>query len=549
MTGYFDLAHKLRDTDDVLQPQDIESGLLVSMNNMETSMDQKQKRISVLLKRFVYSDTDRCTPRATYLALSMLKIFGRQIESGDELTTRPAVNGLLQLASAMHECGQSEMNSSQLKAEYIDASNEALTCVANAMLLEPKCKVFFVESNGFEAVAGILSGVTGSTLTAFLCGRCLFLALISANAASHCVDDLKLQNTLSQALDGYLNVDKSKLSPKGRFTPEQAMDELFKAAMSLTVYFQRSKHDQKQKQPGAASAGISADVTDDSLLPQHAAEFLEVLKVSLNTLATLPLASTGHLSSPSRQAISILLNFPTQSPESVADAWFPPDDKWRYTDCIFNTLTAVLDNATPDAGSVADMADNCQVEVAPLVLVLVRLVAENADVRERVFKAVYPQGADYTQLPEERPGISAKLVKIMKHPQGGMLPGAMGDLLFALWAGDVKSFVMGVGYGNAAGYMLARGIEIPSDVLRQAAGKIDEQLVDPVTGRFLTQDGIDKELATMTDEEKEREAERLFVLFERLNKTGIIKVENPVRAAYQSGRFEEIKDHEGSDSD
>ncbi len=31
-------------------------------------------------------------------------------------------------------------------------------------------------------------------------------------------------------------------------------------------------------------------------------------------------------------------------------------------------------------------------------------------------------------------------------------------------------------------------------------------------------------LAEMTDEEKEREAERLFVLFQKLNENGIIKV-------------------------
>ena len=45
----------------------------------------------------------------------------------------------------------------------------------------------------------------------------------------------------------------------------------------------------------------------------------------------------------------------------------------------------------------------------------------------------------------------------------------------------------------------------------------------------------------MTDEEKEREAERLFVLFERLQNLGV-GVENPVRAFQQSGRFEELND-------
>lgn len=47
------------------------------------------------------------------------------------------------------------------------------------------------------------------------------------------------------------------------------------------------------------------------------------------------------------------------------------------------------------------------------------------------------------------------------------------------------------------------------------------------------------DLSEMTDEEKEREAERLFVLFERMRSLGI-GVENPVRTFQQSGRFEEL---------
>ncbi|RUS34363.1 hypothetical protein BC938DRAFT_481003 [Jimgerdemannia flammicorona] len=49
----------------------------------------------------------------------------------------------------------------------------------------------------------------------------------------------------------------------------------------------------------------------------------------------------------------------------------------------------------------------------------------------------------------------------------------------------------------------------------------------------------------MTDEEKEREAERLFVLFEKL-KTGVMDVENPISMAMREGkgRVEEIEEVE-----
>ena len=47
------------------------------------------------------------------------------------------------------------------------------------------------------------------------------------------------------------------------------------------------------------------------------------------------------------------------------------------------------------------------------------------------------------------------------------------------------------------------------------------------------------QISEMTEEEKEIEAEKLFVLFERMRRLGI-GVENPVRAAQQSGKFEEL---------
>ena len=62
-----------------------------------------------------------------------------------------------------------------------------------------------------------------------------------------------------------------------------------------------------------------------------------------------------------------------------------------------------------------------------------------------------------------------------------------------------------------------------------------------MTGQYLDEaERAQRELREMTDEEKEREAERLFVLFERMRRLGVVDVENPVRTAQQSGRFEEL---------
>lgn len=43
----------------------------------------------------------------------------------------------------------------------------------------------------------------------------------------------------------------------------------------------------------------------------------------------------------------------------------------------------------------------------------------------------------------------------------------------------------------------------------------------------------------MTEDEKEREAEKLYTLFERMKRTGVMNAENPVEKARAAGRFEE----------
>jgi hypothetical protein len=71
--------------------------------------------------------------------------------------------------------------------------------------------------------------------------------------------------------------------------------------------------------------------------------------------------------------------------------------------------------------------------------------------------------------------------------------------------------------------------------------------INPITGQRLNAEPA-PDVPKMTPEEKEREAERLFVLFERLNATGVVNAKNPVRQAMEEGRFEELSDSD-ADSD
>ena len=71
----------------------------------------------------------------------------------------------------------------------------------------------------------------------------------------------------------------------------------------------------------------------------------------------------------------------------------------------------------------------------------------------------------------------------------------------------------------------------------------DGRAVDPITGEYepTEEERAMDEINRMTEEEKEAEAERLFVLFDRLNKTGVVQVRHPMEKAREEGRFEQIE--------
>lgn len=91
----------------------------------------------------------------------------------------------------------------------------------------------------------------------------------------------------------------------------------------------------------------------------------------------------------------------------------------------------------------------------------------------------------------------------------------------------MERFVRYVGYANSAGFLFNRGI--PSPFGTSGPGPKcpnDDSIpdnVDPMTGRF--NEPKPDPWAGMSEDEKDREAERLFVLFDRLNKSGVIKTE------------------------
>lgn len=94
-----------------------------------------------------------------------------------------------------------------------------------------------------------------------------------------------------------------------------------------------------------------------------------------------------------------------------------------------------------------------------------------------------------------------------------------------------------LGYGNVAGFLFHKGFITPPAKAGISGAPTTTSTglpINPITGLIEEEHGP----INMTDEEKEQETEKLFVLFERLEKTGALSPsQNPLRKAIQEGKL------------
>ena len=135
--------------------------------------------------------------------------------------------------------------------------------------------------------------------------------------------------------------------------------------------------------------------------------------------------------------------------------------------------------------------------------------------------------------------LPSRLLRLTNSPLLPMLRDSVSAFFFEMSDKDASTFIQNIGYGYAAGFLSMNKIAVPESAMggasvsddgdrvgvdktsfgpRTGAGlgpRSGSGFVNPVTGQ--RRDAEPEDMGPeMTDEEKEREAERLFVLFERL---------------------------------
>ncbi|KAL9111733.1 MAG: hypothetical protein Q9187_007874, partial [Circinaria calcarea] len=172
-------------------------------------------------------------------------------------------------------------------------------------------------------------------------------------------------------------------------------------------------------------------------------------------------------------------------------------------------------------------------QLANPLLSLLRKIYDFApeNIKTHMRGLLLPSDDERTQPLGKSNTLSAYLLRFSTSPAAPNLRETISNLLFELSNRDATSFVRNVGYGFASGFLMTHDLPVPENALEawstdshSSQGQVEDPgekvtnvngvEINPITGqrRDMEPAGLEME---MTDEEKEREAERLFVLFER----------------------------------
>ncbi|KIP10594.1 hypothetical protein PHLGIDRAFT_101008 [Phlebiopsis gigantea 11061_1 CR5-6] len=535
------------------------------------------------------SSKSRLTSKDVGQALLTIKSLGKLPTGSQVVATRQNLHSLLIIFNAFKDDAE--------------ASNEALKCIANALLLIESARSSFVhkEVGGGDAVIDLLEKTT-SPERIFLCSRLIFLTTVSMASAADYIRHL-VEHKPPGHHGNIIEIVAAKLDSlttsilASEKMAREAMSELLKAAFNLLLHYPRLVDDGPSGSDGRKVMGDSWSERLDGILPPL-----------LRLFNTLPPTFPAPLAVPMIHVIHALITVPVTP--SLKSKWFPPlsnpasprsfsktispigspsapdsptgshtarsespsnkqgafdrafsrlsvrktssqrsssvhptqDTLLRAYDLLDVTLSHYLPgDVDPDDSSVrgrcqAESDSNIDDLVSPLVLLITRLCQADDGARKRMREWIVPEDLDRTAPLEGRADLLGRCLRLLACIHHTKLKDATGEMLFAICDSDPSTLASYVGYGNVAGFLFNKGIMSapPAGGHGPPSTTADGTPINPITGVAQRQDDSGPE---MTEEEKEREAEKLFVLFDRLEKSGALPPsQNPVRKAIAEGK-------------
>ncbi|XP_017273957.1 synembryn-A [Kryptolebias marmoratus] len=261
---------------------------------------------------------------------------------------------------------------------------------------------------------------------------------------------------------------------------------------------------------------------DDAALYRH---LVAILRLCLMRKCMLP-EDTDELQG---HAVNLLSALPLQCLDVLLTVPLQPDSKQSLgvnMDCVHMLLTFMERRL--------ESGEKVKEKLTPILNLLTESCRAHRETRLYIRKHILPPLRDVSQRPEEGTTVKSRLVRLMTHLDTD-LKHCAADLLFVLCKENVRRFVKYTGYGNAAGLLATRGLlggQGPRNSSSEAQYSSDsdsdteeyrqmKDRINPVTGRVEAEQPDPME--GMTEEEKEEEAKRLIMLFNKLSRDNIIQ--------------------------
>jgi hypothetical protein len=332
--------------------------------------------------------------------------------------------------------------------------------------------------------------------------------------------------------------------------------EQHQLAESMVAHLSRHA-DRLSAQPPATTAanpmeGMALDETlkllfnVTSFAKEHISSFDGALPAIATIISALPLPQTKTpLDPPFSLLIAPLLNLDLTTP-TAQTALYPPPEPSRIASRLLQLLdlsmkcyndTQIESTVTPLLCALSVLYEHAPSETAITENTTTNTTTTTTNPRPTIRAALLPKEEDRKTVLGRADTLPSRLLRNWTNPLAPQFRSAVAHLYFDLSGKDAVRFIENVGYGYASGFLFENNISIPEDAMQGqqgvASGGEDGadadagagasrggesaagmRAVNPITGQFLDEERF-PELPEMTMEEKEREAERLFVLFER----------------------------------
>lgn len=372
-------------------------------------------------------------------------------------------------------------------------SRNALRCLANALLLRAETRQIFLDLGYETKVCNKLKNDNRDD--EFLLSRIIFLLTYDTKVdIEKLIDRDHLAEIICQNVGRHTKQYVTKQKKVKELDPMEDMA----LTESVKLIFNLAHH-----------------------CPQRARAFSPALPHILMILCKRPISSSKPLDPPIAPLINSLINLDLDQKENTA-ALFPKATPNVNIDRFLEILEKSVKIYTDD---------DLEHVVSPLI-VLIRKINELApeEAQKCLRKAILPSNADRAQPLGRAESLSSRFLRLSTNPATPALRDTISGLLWELSDKDARKFVQNVGYGFASGFLFQQNIAIPENALEafstsdsesshtRASQDSRNQLdgrVNPITGQLLEKEEKIDEGPPMTQEQKEREAERMFVLFER----------------------------------